>query len=115
MPVTGDNRHILHFERDGLPPVNAFWSLTMYDADEFQVANAKNRFAIGDRDAQKYNPDGSLDLYIQADNPGADRESNWLPSPSSGRLGLTMRLYAPRPEALAGTWNPPALKRLKGP
>ncbi len=111
-PVTAENKYLLHFEKSELPPVDAFWSLTMYDAEGFQVANALNRFAIGDRDALKFNADGSLDLYIQNENPGPDKESNWLPAPQSGALGLTLRLYAPRPEALNGLWNPPAIKRL---
>src|SRR5262245_64026648 len=107
-PVTAENNYVLHFNKDELPPVNAFWSLTMYDAEGFQVANPLNRFAIGDRDALKYNADGSLDLYIQNASPGAGKESNWLPAPKSGPLGLTLRLYAPKPEALNGGWNPPA-------
>ena len=83
----------------------------MYDAEGFQVANPINRFAIGDRDALKYNADGSLDLYIQHDDPGPDKQANWLPAPASGALGLTMRLYAPRPEALDGRWNPPPVTK----
>ncbi len=109
---TGDNSYVLHFSKDDLPPVDAFWSLTMYDAEGFPVANAINCFAIGDRDALRYNSDGSLDLYIQHDDPGADRTANWLPSPSVGTLGLTMRLYAPKAAVLNGTWAPPALRRL---
>jgi hypothetical protein len=110
-PVTGDNKYVIHFTKDQLPPVEAFWSVTMYDADGFQVANPINRFAIGDRDALKFNADGSLDLYIQHDSPGVDKESNWLPSPNSGVLGMTMRLYAPKAEVLNGSWAPPAIKR----
>jgi hypothetical protein len=113
-PVTAENRYVLSFKKDDLPPAEAFWSLTMYDAEGFQVANPINRFAIGDRDGLKFNADGSLDLYIQNANPGPERESNWLPAPKSGPLGLTMRLYAPRPAALDGRWNPPALKRVDG-
>jgi hypothetical protein len=110
-PPTGDNNYVLHFNKEDLPPVEAFWSLTMYDAEGFQIANSINRFAIGDRDALKYGADGSLDLFIQHDNPGNDKENNWLPSPSSGTLGLTMRLYAPRVPALNGSWAPPPLRR----
>lgn len=110
-PVTADKNYVLHFDKAQLPPANAFWSLTMYDAEGFQVANPINRFAIGDRDALKYNADGSLDLYVQNQNPGPDKESNWLPAPASGPLGLTMRLYWPKPEALDGRWAPPAIKR----
>lgn len=110
-PMEGGNRYVLRFAKSELPPVNAFWSVTMYDAEGFQVANKLNRFAIGDRDALKYNADGSLDLYIQSDSPGADKESNWLPAPAKGKLGVTMRLYAPKPQALDGRWAPPAVKR----
>jgi hypothetical protein len=110
-PMVGENNYALHFNKEELPPVNAFWSVTMYDDAGFQVANPINRFAIGDRDELKYNADGSLDLYMQHENPGAGKESNWLPSPSKGKLGVTMRLYAPKPQALDGRWNPPAIKR----
>ena len=112
-PVTADNKYVLHFSKDQLPPVDAFWSLTMYDAEGFQVPNRLNRFAIGDRDALKFNADGSLDLYIQNESPGADKESNWLPAPTSGQLGLTLRLYAPKPQVADGRWNPPAIRRIK--
>lgn len=112
-PMTADQKYVLHFGQSELPPVSAFWSVTMYDADGYQVANPINRFAIGDRDSLKYNDDGSLDIYIQAESPGADKESNWLPAPKSGHLGVTMRLYAPKPQALDGRWNPPAIKRIE--
>ncbi len=110
-PLEGNQKYVLHFDKSELPPVEAFWSITMYDEAGFQVANTLNRFAIGDRDALKYNSDGSLDLYIQSQSPGADRESNWLPSPAQGKLGVTFRLYGPKAEALDGRWIPPAIKR----
>jgi len=112
-PLAGGNRYVLHFDKGGLPPAEAFWSLTMYDADGFPVANPINRHAIGDRDALKFNADGSLDLYIQHESPGKDKEANWLPAPKSGELAITMRLYAPRASALNGRWNPPAVTRLE--
>jgi hypothetical protein len=111
-PLMGENRYEIRFSKEELPPTNAFWSLTMYDAAGFQVANALNRFAIGDRDALKYNADGSLTIYIQHANPGPEKESNWLPSPSAGALGLTMRIYSPKPPVLDGRWNPPAVRRV---
>jgi hypothetical protein len=111
-PVMAENSYVLHFQKDELPPVGAFWSLTMYDTEGFQVANPINRFALGDRDPLKYNADGSLDLYIQNENPGPEKESNWLPAPKRGELGLTLRLYAPKPQVADGRWNPPAIKRL---
>lgn len=110
-PLVGENNYVLHFSKEQLPPVDAFWSITMYDAEGFQVANPINRFAIGDRDALKRNADGSIDIYIQHASPGADKESNWLPGPASGSIGVTMRLYAPHAEALDGRWSPPSVRR----
>jgi hypothetical protein len=109
----GDTKYVIHFAKADLPPVNAFWSVTMYDDQGFQIANPINRFAIGDRDELKYNADGSLDLYVQSVSPGADRESNWLPSPTKDGASLTMRLYAPKTEALDGRWAPPPVKRVQ--
>lgn len=109
-PLDGDHAYVLHFAADELPPVSAFWSVTMYDAEGFQVANPLNRFAIGDRDPLVYNADGSLDLFLQHSSPGPEREANWLPAPR-GPLGVTMRLYAPAREALDGRWNPPPIRR----
>ena len=104
------HKYTLTFAKDQLPPVDAFWSVTMYDSQGFQAANVLDRFAIGDRDALVYNADGSLDLYLQHESPGQDKESNWLPAPR-GPLGVTMRLYAPQASVLHGTWNPPAVRR----
>jgi hypothetical protein len=92
--------------------VDVFWSITMYDAEGYQVANELDRFAIGDRDKLVYNADGSLDILVQHANPGPERESNWLPAPT-GPLGITMRLYAPRPEVLNGRWAPPAVRKAR--
>jgi len=111
-PLEGSNNYVLHFTKDELPPIEAFWSITMYDAEGFQVTNKLNRFAIGDRDNLTYNSDGSLDIYIQHNSPGSDQESNWLPSPDQGVLGITMRLYAPKAQALDGRWIPPVVKRV---
>lgn len=112
-PVEGGARYVIHGAKGEFGPVDAFWSITMYDEEGFQVANRLNRFAIGDRDDLKYNPDGSLDIYIQSDSPGPDKESNWLPSPPKGKLGITMRLYAPRAEVLDGSWAPPVIQRVR--
>ncbi len=110
-PLAGDNDYLLHFDKTGLPPVHAFWSVTMYDAQGFQAANSVNRFAIGDRDPLQYNPDGSLDLYLQHKSPGTSKEANWLPAPQ-GPLGVTMRLYSPQAPVLNGTWAPPPIRRI---
>ncbi len=111
-PVNGDQQYALHFNKEELPPVDAFWSVTMYDQKGYQVANSINRFAISSWMPLKYNADGSLDLYIQRDSPGPDKESNWLPA-AKGPLGITMRLYAPKPQALDGSWNPPPMRRVE--
>jgi hypothetical protein len=113
-PVTGERNYVIHFDAGSLPPVDAFWSITMYDAEGYQVANELNRFAIGDRDPLRFNPDGSLDIYLQHANPGPDRQANWLPAPT-GPLGVTMRMYAPRPSALDRTWNPPLVRAVANP
>jgi hypothetical protein len=111
-PASGDHDYVLHFDADRLPPVSAFWSVTMYDAEGFQVGNEIDRFAIGDRDDLTFNDDGSLDIYVQHSNPGPERVSNWLPAPQVA-LGITMRLYAPASEVLAGGWTPPPLRRTR--
>lgn len=110
-PLSGDASYVIHFDADALPPVDAFWSVTMYDAEGFQAANELNRFAIGDRDPLTFNADGSVDLYLQHENPGPEKETNWLPAPR-GPLGVTMRLYAPHASALDGTWSPPPVRRV---
>ncbi|HWO31452.1 MAG TPA: DUF1254 domain-containing protein [Candidatus Acidoferrum sp.] len=112
-PLNGANTYTIHFEKGATPPVRAFWSITLYDADGFQVANVLNRFAVSSWMPFHYNADGSLDLYFQSDSPGSDKEANWLPAPK-GPFNLTMRLYSPEADALTGRWNPPAVKRASG-
>ncbi len=110
--LNGSMRYRMHFDKASLPPVRAFWSVTAYDQGGYFIANAINRYAIGDRDPLKFNPDGSLDLYIQSESPGADRESNWLPS-GVGPFNLTIRLYWPEEPILNGSWRPPAPERTR--
>jgi len=112
-PVMGGQRYIMHFDKDQLPPVDAFWSLTMYDSDGFPVPNDIKRYALGDRDDLNFDKDGSLDIYIQPESPGKDKEANWLPSAKSGVLAMTMRLYMPQLPALTGEWNPSVVKRVQ--
>jgi hypothetical protein len=107
-PLDGSHTYRIHFDKT--PPVRAFWSLTMYGDDGYFIANPIYRFAIGDRDKLKYNPDGSLDLYIQKDSPGEEKESNWLPA-GSAKFNLSLRMYWPREEVLSGNWIPPAVTR----
>jgi hypothetical protein len=114
--LNGAHRYVLHFDASLTPPVKAFWSVTMYDPQSFFVENPIHRYAISSWMPLKHNPDGSLDLYIQNDSPGAENEANWLPSPE-GAFNITMRMYWPRPESpsiLDGSWKPPAVRRAPG-
>ena len=113
-PLDGANKYTVHFDKGAAPPADAFWSITLYDKDGYQVANSLSRFAVSSWMPFKYNGDGSLDLYFQNESPSADMEANWLPAPK-GPFSLTMRLYAPRSEALTGKWNPPPVVKEQGP
>ena len=109
---SGERKYVVRFEKGELPPVKGFWSLTMYDASYFFVPNALNRYTLSQRNKLKTNPDGSVDLYIQHDSPGKDKETNWLPAPA-GPFILMMRLYWPTetpPSLLDGTWKIPEVK-----
>lgn len=110
----GANKYVMRFAKGELPPVEGFWSLTMYDAGYFFVANPLNRYSISPRQDLKRNPDGSVDLYIQKDSPGADKESNWLPAPA-GKFILMLRMYWPNesnPSIIDGTWTIPPVKKV---
>jgi hypothetical protein len=107
--LAGNQKYRLHFEKGALPPARAFWSVTLYDPDGFQVANALNRFALSSWMPFKLNADGSLDLLFQHDDPGQEMQANWLPAPS-GAFNLCMRLYAPERRVLSGGWNPPPVE-----
>jgi hypothetical protein len=114
-PYNGSNKYVMHFDKGQLPPANGFWSLTMYNGEYFFVANPLNRYSISPRQNLKANADGSTDLYIQNESPGADKESNWLPAPKD-KFILMLRLYWPReksPSIINGTWKIPAVKTVK--
>lgn len=108
-PLRAEKKYQIHFEKEQLPPVRAFWSLTAYNADEFLVENELNRFALGDRDELTFNEDGSLDLYIQNEKPAKEKMSNWLPIPKEGLFSLTMRLYWPEETVMNGSWKVPGV------
>jgi hypothetical protein len=113
-PYDGANRYVMHFDKGGLPPVKGFWSLTMYNSEFFFVENPLNRYTLSERNKLKFNADGSVDLYLQAANPGLSKESNWLPAPN-GKFVLMLRLYWPNetaPTILDGTWKPPAVRQV---
>jgi hypothetical protein len=112
-PDCAVNRYTLTFPPGGLPPANAFWSVTMYDAEtQLLVANPINRYLINAPMLPdlKRNADGSITLYLQKESPGADKEPNWLPAPA-GPIYVAMRIYWPKEAALNGTWRPPAVRR----
>ena len=112
-PFSSDYRYVLHFDKDQIPPARAFWSLTMYNEHQLLADNPINRYALGPHsDKLTFNPDGSLDLYIQRDSPGKDKESNWLPAPMSGPFTMNLRLYWPKIDVLDGSWTPPPVKRV---
>jgi hypothetical protein len=105
----------MHFGKGELPPVNTFWSLTMYNGEYYFVDNPLNRYTLSQRNNLKFNADGSVDFYLQADNPGKEKEANWLPAPK-GNFILMLRLYWPKdspPSVLDGTWNPPAARKVE--
>lgn len=106
--LNGEYNYVLHFDKGKTPPAKAFWSLTMYDPEGYFVDNPINRYAIGDRSNMKANADGSIDIYIQKDNPGKEKASNWLPAPA-GDFNLIMRVYWPKDEMLNGSWIPPGV------
>jgi hypothetical protein len=109
----GSRNYTLRFEKGQLPPVKGFWSLTMYDEEMFFVANPINRYSMSLRTNPKFEPDGSLVIFIQSESPGADKEANWLPSPK-GKFHLMLRLYWPDendPSILDGSWAIPPVKR----
>ncbi|MBF9234164.1 DUF1254 domain-containing protein [Microvirga alba] len=111
-PLDGASKYTIQFDKGMTPPAQAFWSITLYDNDGFPVANSLNRYAVSSWMPLKPNGDGSLTLYFQNQSPGADKDANWLPAPK-GPFTLTMRLYAPRSEALTGKWNPPPVTKVQ--
>ena len=109
----GANKYVMHFDKGQLPPAKGFWSLTMYNSKYFFVENPLNRYSISARQDLQPNADGSVDLYIQNESPGADKESNWLPAPPD-KFILMLRLYWPNPDdpsILDGSWTIPAVKK----
>jgi hypothetical protein len=114
-PLDGSkHKYTLTFAKGQLPPVNAFWSITMYDLpSQLLVKNPINRYLINSPMLPhlKTNPDGGLTIYIQADSPGKDKEANWLPAPQ-GLFMVTMRYYWPKPELLNGEWQTPPVQHV---
>jgi len=111
-PLSGNSSYLIHFEPGQTPPVDAFWSITMYNDKGLFVNNPLNRYSIGTyTEGLKNNTDGSLDIYLQNATPGADKESNWLPAPE-GAFSMFLRLYLPQPQILNGTWQLPSVQNV---
>jgi len=114
-PYDGASRYVMHFDKGQMPPVEGFWSLTMYDEHYFFVPNPLDRYTLSARNALKKNKDASVDLYIQHESPGRDKESNWLPAPA-GRFILMLRLYWPTekdPSILDDSWPIPPVTQVQ--
>lgn len=108
----GKHNYVLRFPADRIPQVNAFWSITMYNSENFLVKNPVNRYSIGDRTAGLvYDQDGSLSMYLQKTSPGLEKEMNWLPTPAAP-FTLTMRMYMPDPSALDPLYSPPGIRKV---
>ncbi len=109
-PLSGRHHYRVHFDAGQTPPVDAFWSLTVYDENGFLIDNPIKRYTLGDRDSLMTNEDGSVNILIQHAQP-EEKISNWLPSPA-GPFAVTMRLYLPKPEFLDGSWKLPPIERI---
>ena len=110
---SGANKYVVHFNKGEMPPVDGFWSLTMYNGEYFFVDNPLNRYNVSSRSKFKTNADGSVDVYIQNESPGKDKEANWLPAPKD-KFILMMRLYWPKekaPSIIDGSWKIPPVKQ----
>ena len=110
-PFDGANRYVLHFDKGQTPPTNVTWSLSMYDPQGFYVPNSMNRYNLAAWMPLQFNPDGSLDFYIQATSPGPDKEANWLPAPPSGTFNLVVRNFWPKESVLDGAYKLPPVKK----
>jgi hypothetical protein len=102
-------KYVIHFNKDEMPPVNGFWSLSMYNEKILFAANPINRYCLGSLSDPPLikNPDGSLDIYIQRDSTDSTKMPNWLPAPASGSFSMTLRLYWPKEPVLDKSWVPP--------
>jgi len=109
---SSDRKYVIHFNKDEIPPVNGFWSLSMYNEKILFAANPINRYCLGSLSDPTLikNPDGSIDIYIQRDLPESAKIPNWLPAPASGSFSLTLRLYWPQKLVVDKSWIPPAVQ-----
>ena len=111
---SGAHKYVMHFNKGDFPPVEGFWSLTMYNEQQFLVPNPINRYTVSQRNKFRTNADGSVDVYIQNESPGKDKEQNWLPAPKD-KFMLVLRMYRPKeksPSILNGTWKIPPVREV---
>ena len=113
--LSSDKKYVLHFDKDVIPPVNGFWSLSMYNDKILFAANPINRYNLGSMSNPPLttNADGSIDIYIQRDSPDPAGTPNWLPAPASGNFSLTLRLYWPKESVVDKSWAPPAIQQVE--
>lgn len=109
--LNGSSSYKLHFEKGQTPPVNAFWSITLYDTQGYFIDNELNRYTLGDRSNLRPNADGSIDIFIQHSHPGKEKTSNWLPAPK-GNFNLLLRFYWPKSVILQNKWSPPFVEKI---
>lgn len=110
--LNGNNKYVLHFDKDHTPPVKGYWSITLYNSEELLLSNPAEEHAIGSRDKLKFNKDGSLDIYVQNESPGEELETNWLPAPKT-EFTLILKFYEPEDPILKGSWNPPPVTKVE--
>src|SRR5262245_25881381 len=112
--LNGAHAYAVTFKPGETPPVDGFWSLTLYNAEHLFSANPLDRYSLGTKSKSlKLGADGALTLYVQSASPGADKESNWIPAPKGGDFSLYIRAYWPKTPILDGSWTPPAVTRLE--
>jgi hypothetical protein len=109
--LDGSRHYVIHFPAGQLPPVDAFWSITIAGARRLMVENAAHKYSVSDRSGLQTNADGSTDVYLQPTAPPG-HEANWLPTPS-GNFMLWLRAYQPRPSLLDGTYRPPGVTQVQ--
>ena len=111
--LNGSHAYTVTFPKGETPPVDGFWSLTLYNKVHLFAPNPLNRFSLGTKSkSMKLGGDGSLTVFVQSDSPGSDKEANWLPAPKED-FSLYIRAYWPKPKLTEGRWTPPRVEKTK--
>ena len=112
--LNGGNRYTVTFSKGQTPPVYGFWSLTLYNQNHFFIPNEIKRYSLGTKSKSlRYNDDGSLTIYVQADAPDEAQQGNWLPAPQDADFTLYLRSYWPKVAIMDGSWTPPGVEKAK--